>query len=111
SKGEMSGGPMYYLEHGLKAKWLGILFALFGAIAAFGIGNMVQSNSISTSIESSFNVPTWVTGFVLTILIDLVFLGCIKSIVKVSDLFDAIMAVIYIIGNLIIMIINCDIVP
>lgn len=111
SKGEMSGGPMYYLEHGLKAKWLGILFALFGAIAAFGIGNMVQSNSISTSIESSFNVPTWVTGFVLTILIALVILGGIKSIGKVTALFVPIMAVFYIIGGIIIMIMNYDIVP
>src|SRR5699024_8178087 len=106
-----SGGPMYYLEHGLKAKWLGILFALFGAIAAFGIGNMVQSSSISTSIESSFNVPTWVTGFVLTILIALVILGGIKSIGKVTALFVPIMAVFYIIGGLIIMIMNYDIVP
>ncbi|GAE43805.1 sodium/glycine symporter GlyP [Mesobacillus boroniphilus JCM 21738] len=65
--GEMSGGPMYYLERGLGQKWLGVLFAFFGAIAAFGIGNLVQSNSVASVVQSTFSVPAWVTGLVLTI--------------------------------------------
>jgi alanine or glycine:cation symporter, AGCS family len=78
--GEMSGGPMYYLERGLKQKWLGVLFAIFGAIAAFGIGNMVQSNSVSGVMQSTFSVPPVVTGIIITIFTDLVILGGIKSI-------------------------------
>ncbi|WP_246050057.1 alanine/glycine:cation symporter family protein [Aquibacillus sediminis] len=110
-KGQISGGPMYYLEHGLKAKWLGVLFAIFGAFAAFGIGNMVQSNTVSDVLEASFNVPGWVTGLILAVLAALVILGGIKSIGRVTAFFVPIMAAFYIIGGLIIMIINIDIVP
>ncbi|MGJ9460161.1 alanine/glycine:cation symporter family protein [Oceanobacillus sp. CF4.6] len=110
-KGEMSGGPMYYLERGLKAKWLGVSFAIFGSIAAFGIGNMVQSNSVSDALETSFNVPTWITGIVLTILTGLVILGGIKSIGKVTAFFVPIMALFYIVGGLIIMVMNFDLIP
>ncbi|MUK88357.1 amino acid carrier protein [Ornithinibacillus sp. L9] len=111
SKGEMSGGPMYYLENGLKQKWLGVLFAIFGACAAFGIGNMVQSNSVSDALNSSFNVPTWVTGLMLTGLAALVILGGIKSIGRVTAFFVPIMALFYVIGGLIIIIMNLDLVP
>lgn len=111
SKGEMSGGPMYYLERGLGARWLGVIFAIFGAIAAFGIGNMVQSNSISSAIHSTFNVPTIVTGIILTLLIGLVILGGIKSIGRVTAFFVPIMAVFYLIAGIIIMITNRDLVP
>lgn len=111
SKGQMSGGPMYYLERGLKAKWLGVLFAIFGAIAAFGIGNMVQANSVSDALERSFNVPTWITGLILTILTGLVILGGIKSIGRVTALFVPIMAAFYVLGGLIIMVMNYEIVP
>ncbi|WP_106494601.1 alanine/glycine:cation symporter family protein [Lentibacillus sp. Marseille-P4043] len=111
SKGEMSGGPMYYLERGLKAKWLGVLFAIFGAIAAFGIGNMVQSNSVSDALERSFNVPPWATGIILTILTGLVILGGIKSIGRVTAFFVPIMALLYVIGGLIIVAMNIDTVP
>ncbi|WP_188455190.1 alanine/glycine:cation symporter family protein [Virgibacillus oceani] len=111
SKGEMSGGPMYYLERGLKAKWLGVIFAIFGAVAAFGIGNMVQSNSVSDALERSFSIPTWVTGVILTVLTGLVILGGIKSIGKVTAFFVPIMALFYVIGGLIIMVMNLDILP
>ncbi len=57
--GTMSGGPMYYISKGLGLKWLGMLFAIFASIAAFGIGNMVQSNSVADVLESSFNLPYW----------------------------------------------------
>lgn len=111
SKGEISGGPMYYLEKGLKAKWLGVLFAIFGSCAAFGIGNMVQSNSVSKALSDSFNVPTWVTGILLTVLVGLVILGGIKSIGRVTSFFVPIMAAFYVLGGLIIMILNFDLVP
>ncbi|SDK35238.1 alanine/glycine:cation symporter family protein [Sediminibacillus albus] len=111
SKGEMSGGPMYYLEKGLKAKWLGILFAIFGAIAAFGIGNMVQANSVSDVLETSFSIPTWVTGVILTVLVFLVIIGGIKSIGRVTSFFVPIMAAFYVLGGLIIIIMNFDLVP
>ncbi|MFS0674607.1 alanine/glycine:cation symporter family protein [Ornithinibacillus sp. 179-J 7C1 HS] len=111
SKGEMSGGPMYYLEKGLKAKWLGVLFAIFGACAAFGIGNMVQANSVSDALNSSFSIPTWVTGLVLTVLAALVIIGGIKSIGKVTAFFVPIMALFYVLGGLVIIVMNLDIVP
>lgn len=111
SKGEMSGGPMYYLEKGLNAKWLGVLFAIFGACAAFGIGNMVQSNSVSDALSSSFNVPTWVTGLTLTVLAGLVIIGGIKSIGKVTAFFVPIMALFYVLGGLAIIAFNFNLVP
>ncbi|ASN06904.1 alanine/glycine:cation symporter family protein [Virgibacillus necropolis] len=111
SRGEMSGGPMYYLERGLKAKWLGVTFAIFGSIAAFGIGNMVQSNSVSDALQRSFSVPTWVTGIILTLLTGLVILGGIKSIGRVTAFFVPVMALFYVIGGLVIIVMNLDIVP
>ncbi|WP_257350861.1 alanine/glycine:cation symporter family protein [Pseudalkalibacillus decolorationis] len=108
--GEMSGGPMYYLDKGLKAKWLGVLFAFFGAFAAFGIGNMVQSNSVALAVET-FGVPTWITGLVLMVLTGLVILGGIKSIGRVTAYLVPFMAAFYVIGGLIILIMNIELVP
>ncbi|WP_338787646.1 sodium:alanine symporter family protein [Metabacillus sp. FJAT-53654] len=109
--GEMSGGPMYYLEHGLKQKWLGVLFAIFGAVAAFGIGNMVQSNSVSGVMKATFSVPTFVTGIIITIFTALVILGGIKSIGRVTAYFVPIMALFYLIAGLIVLIMNANLVP
>ena len=65
-RGDMSGGPMYYIEQGLGWRWMGTAFALFGAVAAFGIGNMVQSNSVAEALRTHpFDIPAWVTGLVL----------------------------------------------
>ncbi|TQR23369.1 alanine/glycine:cation symporter family protein [Bacillus safensis] len=110
-KGEMSGGPMYYLEHGLKQKWLGVLFAIFGATAAFGIGNLVQSNSISGVMNSTFQIPTWITGIIITLFTALVILGGIKSIGRVTAIFVPVMALFYVICGLIILVMNADLVP
>ncbi|MFC7061901.1 alanine/glycine:cation symporter family protein [Halobacillus seohaensis] len=109
--GKMSGGPMYYLERGLKQKWLGVLFAIFGALAAFGIGNMVQSNTVSDVMDSTFNVNPWITGILLTIFSALVIVGGIKSIGRVTAFFVPIMAIFYVLGALIIIFLNADLVP
>lgn len=107
-KGEMSGGPMYYIEHGMKLKWLAILFALFGTLASFGIGSSVQSNSVAQSIFASFGVTPWITGMVLTIFTGFVVLGGIKSISTVSSFIVPFMAVFYVLGGLIIMGLHTD---
>lgn len=111
ANGEMAGGPMYYLEHGLKQKWLGVLFAIFGAFAAFGIGNGTQAKAVADAMNSSFNVPFWVTGIALVIFGALVILGGIKSIGRVTAFFVPIMALFYFIAGVIIMVLNYDLVP
>jgi AGCS family alanine or glycine:cation symporter len=110
-RGEMAGGPMYFLERGLNMKWLGMLFALFGAIAAFGIGNMVQSNSVAAAVESTFKIPVLASGLALAALTALVVLGGIKSIGRVTSLIVPFMAVFYIIGGLIIIAMNITMLP
>lgn len=109
--GEMSGGPMYYLERGLNQKWLGILFALFGAIAAFGIGNLVQANSVAGVVRSVFHIPNWGTGLALTLFTGLVLLGGIQSIGRVAAFFIPFMAVFYVLAGLIIIIMNAAEIP
>ena len=104
--GTMAGGPMYVLEYGMKKKWLGVLFALFASIAAFGIGCMTQANSISTLLETSYKVPTWISGVVMAVLTAVVILGGIKSIAKVCDILVPFMAFFYIIGCIIILVIG-----
>ncbi|PWU68193.1 alanine/glycine:cation symporter family protein [Gracilibacillus dipsosauri] len=114
-RGEMSGGPMYYLEHGLKNKrigrFLGILFAIFASIAAFGIGNMVQSNTAAASLEESFSINPFVTGIAFTVLAGLVIIGGIKSIGRVTAFFVPVMAVFYVLGGLVVIVLNFDLVP
>ncbi|MGE5704878.1 MAG: alanine/glycine:cation symporter family protein [Clostridia bacterium] len=109
--GEMAGGPMYYIEKGLGWKWLAVLFAIFGSIAAFGIGSSVQSNSVAESVKASFGVNPWITGIVLTVITGLVILGGIKSIGKVSSYLVPFMALFYVLGGLIIMILHIDLIP
>lgn len=111
AKGQMAGGPMYYLEHGLKQKWLAVLFAIFGSIAAFGIGNGTQSNSVASVVRDTFSVPTWITGIILTVFAAVVIIGGIKTIGKVTAFFVPFMALFYIIAGIIIMILNMDLIP
>jgi len=111
SKGEMAGGPMYYLEHGLKQKWLGVLFAIFGAFAAFGIGNGTQAKAVADAMNNTFSVPFWVTGIALVIFAGLVILGGIKWIGRVTSFFVPIMAFFYLITGIIIMVMNFNLVP
>ena len=101
SAGEKNGGPQYYLQRGIRGpvgKILGLSFAIFAVIACFGIGNMTQGNSIATNLESSFNVPTWITGVVLTIFALSVLVGGIKSIGRVTAGLVPIMIVFYVLG-------------
>ncbi|KMK77071.1 alanine/glycine:cation symporter family protein [Alkalihalobacillus pseudalcaliphilus] len=110
-KGEISGGPMYYIEKGLGWKWLAFLFALFGCLASFGIGNMTQSNTVARSLEGTFNINPWITGFILMVLTALVLLGGIKGIGRVSAVFVPFMALFYMAGGLIIIVLNITEVP
>lgn len=110
-RGEMAGGPMYYIEKGLGLKWLAVLFAFFGAIAAFGIGNMVQANSVADAIYTTFGVQHWITGLILVIFTGIVLLGGIKSIGKVTAYIVPIMAIFYILGGSVVIILNAAYVP
>lgn len=94
-KGEMCGGPMYYLERGAGFKKLAVMFALFGAIAAIGTGNMVQAHSVADAIHNLFGVSPWKTGLVLSICTGLVLLGGIKFIGRVTSLMVPLMALLY----------------
>jgi AGCS family alanine or glycine:cation symporter len=113
AKGNHVGGPMYYIKNGLGEKWhwLGTAFAIFGMIAAFGIGNMVQANSVADAMKTSFNIPDWQTGLVITIVTASVILGGIRRIATVAEKLVPIMAVAYIIGALIIIITHIAAVP
>lgn len=104
--GKMQGGPMYALERGLGWKWLAILFALFTAIASFGIGNMVQANAISTVTEESYQVSPYLTGAIISFLVALVVIGGVKSIAKVCGMLVPFMAFFYVIGCIIILYFN-----
>ncbi|MBD3235674.1 MAG: amino acid carrier protein [Candidatus Eisenbacteria bacterium] len=124
-QGVVAGGPMYYLRDGLGASWLGWLFALFAAIAAFGIGNMVQSNSVADplaryiGLEQGFTIPgvgfvLWtklVIGIVLAVLAALVLIGGVRRIAKVAERIVPVMAAIYVVGAIVILIARIEAVP
>lgn len=109
TNGEYSGGPMYYIERGLgrKWKWLAMMFALFGAIAAFGIGNSVQSNTIA-DVMQGFHVSSWATAVVLVTLTALIIFGGLQRISTVASFFVPIMAFLYIGGSLLIIGVHYD---
>ena len=106
--GRMQGGAMYALERGLNMKWLGLLFAFFGAFASFGIGCATQVNAIATVCKENIGVPPLVVGIVVAILTALVIFGGIKSIARVCEKLVPFMAVFYVIGCIIILGINFD---
>lgn len=112
-RGEYCGGPMYAIKNGLSKSWawLGFVFAVFGGLAGFGIGNMVQSNSMAEVMESSFHIERWVTGLVTTIIVALVILGGIKRIAKVSASLVPFMCVGYVAMSLVVLGIYIDRVP
>lgn len=115
--GEKSGGPMYYASRGMEEKyggnwkWLGAAFALFAFVASFGIGNMVQSNSVADALNQSLNVPHWASGIVVAVATALVVIGGIKSIAKVAEAIVPVMAVIYVAGSLWVILANIEFLP
>ncbi|ADL08203.1 alanine/glycine:cation symporter family protein [Thermosediminibacter oceani] len=109
--GSFAGGPMYYLEKGLKIKVLAVLFALFGAIAAFGIGNMVQANSVAASLDATFGIPKLYTGIALAMMTALVILGGLKRLATVTEKLVPFMAAFYIVGSVIILLLNISRLP
>ncbi len=109
--GSFIGGPMYALERGLGQKWLGVIFAIFTGLACFGIGNMTQGNSIAESMLGTFGIPKVGTGVVLCILTGLVIIGGVKSIAKVCEKLIPVMAGLYILGCLVILVLNGQYVP
>ena len=112
SDGTMSGGPMYYIANGLGWKWLGVLFAVFASISAFGIGNIVQSNSVADAVSANFPViKPWMVGLVLFSATALVLLGGIKSIGKTTSVLVPIMIVFYMSAALFVVILNFETIP
>jgi AGCS family alanine or glycine:cation symporter len=114
-RGEQAGGPMYYLANAISWKplgrVLGFLFALFAAVAAFGIGNMVQANSVADSLRSSFGIPVWLSGLVIAICAGAVILGGIKSIGRFTGFFVPFMIVAYMVGAGLVLILNIGKIP
>ena len=100
SDGAMAGGPMYYMEHGLKSRWLAVLFAVAAVLTSFGIGNFPQINSIAAGLEGSFNISPLLSGSILTVLLGLVVVGGIHRIAQVASKLVPLMSVIYIAGSL-----------
>ncbi|MFO7448478.1 MAG: sodium:alanine symporter family protein [Ignavibacteriaceae bacterium] len=109
--GLMAGGPMYVLERGMNMKWLALIFAALTAVAAFGIGNMVQANSISALVNETFSIPTWITGLIMTAFTAIVILGGIKSIAKVCERLVPFMAIFYVLGCIILLIMHMELIP
>ncbi|MGD2169709.1 MAG: sodium:alanine symporter family protein [Chlamydiota bacterium] len=110
-KGEMCGGPMYYLERGLKSKFLAVFFAFVGAITAIGTGNMVQANSVSTALSDFLHINPWISGIVLAIITGIALFGGIKSIGKVASFLVPVMAVFYIGGSLTVVLMKASYIP
>ena len=117
ASGKYVGGPMYYLRNGVGefapelGKWLGLAFAVFGAIAAFGIGNAVQVNSMANALVNSFGVPTWITGIIVAVLVGIVVIGGIQRIGDVAGKLVPAMIVLYLGAALLIIVINIAEVP
>ncbi|WP_339486265.1 alanine/glycine:cation symporter family protein [Pseudomonas sp. EL_65y_Pfl2_R95] len=112
-RGEHVGGPMYAIKNGLGKKWLwlGTAFAIFGGLAGFGIGNMVQVNSMAHALESTFDIPLWVTGVVSMVAVGLVILGGIKRIGVVAAALVPFMCIAYIVASIVVLVVFADQIP
>jgi AGCS family alanine or glycine:cation symporter len=123
SKGEMSGGPMFYLRHGLAERFgpgsagaragvvLGFLFALFGAVASFGIGNMTQANAVASQLDSTFDIPTWASGVGMVVLVGAVILGGIRSIGRFAAGAVPLMIIVYVVASLLVLAVHVADIP
>ena len=103
-QGFMAGGPMYYMEHGLNMKWLAVFFAIATVISSFGSGNMPQANNMASGIETSFAIPSYVTGAILSLLLGFVIIGGIQRIAKVASTLVPFMAALYTVGAIAVLI-------
>lgn len=110
-KGEIVGGPMYYISNGMGKKWLAILFAIFGGLASLGIGASVQANALAGGVNATFGVPTWIIGVVAACLGAMIFIGGIKRIATVTEFLVPFMSILYIVGALVVLAINIDQIP
>ncbi len=116
-RGKHVGGPMYYIRNGLGEKFgvlatiLAVLFALFASIAGFGIGNMVQSNSVASALDKNFGIPVWGTGLVMMVMVFGVLIGGIEVIAKVAGKLVPVMAIAYILACSTVLIIFADKIP
>ena len=112
-QGHYVGGPMYYIRNGLGKKfaWMAVLFAFFGMLAGFGIGNGVQANSVADALHGGFGIPEWATGVGIAVLVALVLLGGIRRISEVAGALVPFMAVAYILGGLVLLVIFADRIP
>ncbi len=113
ANGEFVGGPMYYIKNGLGPKWawLATAFALFGAVAGFGIGNGTQSNSVAHALESNFQIDPLLTGIVMMVAVGAVLMGGIKRIAVVAGKLVPLMALFYVAGGLVILALNVTAIP
>ncbi|OFI06775.1 amino-acid carrier protein AlsT [Clostridium acetireducens DSM 10703] len=110
--GQMSGGPMYYIEKGLGIKWLAKAFAVFGiGVAFFGIGTFPQVNAITESFNVAYGIPILISAAIVSILVALVTLGGLKSIARVSEIIVPFMAIFYVIASIAILVINANLIP
>lgn len=111
-QGSVSGGPMYYIERGLGKKWkpLAIFFAFMLMVTSFMTGNAVQANTVATQVSENFGVDTWITGLVTATLVGFVIIGGIRRIGAVTGVLAPLMAAIYVLGGLLVLVINYDMV-
>lgn len=107
-KGEMAGGPMYYMERALNMKWLAVFFAIATVLSTLGSGNMPQSNNMASGLHTSFGIPTWVSGAIFAFLLGLVILGGIRRIARVTSAIVPIMGVLYFVGALAVIVANIE---
>ena len=107
-KGEVAGGPMYYMEKRLNMKWLAVIFAFATLLSAIGTGCLPQSNNLANGLDSSFGIPTWVSGLVLAVLLGLVVIGGIKRIAAVASKIVPLMAAFYLIGAIGVIVVHAE---
>ena len=107
-KGEMAGGPMYYMERALNMKWLAVFFAVATVFSTLGSGNMPQSNNMAAGLHTSFGIPTWITGALFAVLLGLVILGGIRRIARVTSAIVPVMGLLYFVGAMAVIVANID---
>ncbi len=108
SNGQMAGGPMYFMEHGMNAKWLAVFFAIATVISSLGSGNLPQSNNMAAGLEASLGIPPWITGAVLAVVLGLVIIGGIRRIAAVASRIVPFMGVLYAVGALAVVLANYE---